>query len=41
MKCAGRASGRRFLEVLPDGSRKPFMIWRSFRGWFADDAGET
>ena len=33
--------GRRFLEVLPDGSRRPFMIWRSFRGWFADDAGET
>lgn len=27
---------RRVLEVLPDGTTKPYMIWRSCRGWFPD-----
>ncbi len=27
----------RVLEVLPDGTMKPFKIWRSFRGWYSDD----
>jgi len=24
-------------EVLPDGSTKPYMIWKPFRGWRPDD----
>ena len=37
-KCCSRykKQGRRFFEVLPDGSLRPYMIWRSFRGWFPD-----
>ena len=29
----------RVLEVLPDGTQNPFMIWNSFRGWRPDSAG--
>ena len=29
--------GRRFLEVLPDGTRRPHLVWRPFRGWRPDD----
>ena len=29
----------RVLEVLPDGTMKPYMVWRSFRGWYSDDTG--
>jgi hypothetical protein len=38
-QCGGRYDkvGRRFYEVLPDGSRKPYLIWRPFRDWFPDD----
>ena len=28
--------GRRMFEVLPDGTRKPHMIWKPFRGWYPD-----
>ena len=28
--------GRRVLEVLPDGTDKPYMVWRPFRGWCPD-----
>jgi hypothetical protein len=26
----------RVLEVLPDGTTRPYMIWRSCRGWYPD-----
>jgi hypothetical protein len=26
----------RVLEVLPDGTQRPYMIWKSFRGWRPD-----
>jgi hypothetical protein len=29
--------GRRFMEVLPDESLKPYMVWKPFCGWFPDD----
>lgn len=32
-----RMRGRRFYEVQPDGSVRPYMVWRPFRGWFPDD----
>jgi hypothetical protein len=28
--------GRRFMERLPDGTLKPYMVHRPFRGWFPD-----
>ena len=28
--------GRRFMERLPDGTFKPYMVHRPFRGWFPD-----
>ena len=28
--------GRRFMERLSDGTLKPYMVHRSFRGWFPD-----
>lgn len=28
--------GRRFLEVQADGSVRPYMIWKAFRGWFPE-----
>ncbi len=31
-----RKRGRHFYEVQPDGSLRPYMVWRSFRGWFPD-----
>ena len=31
-----RTEGR-VLEVLPDGTTKPYMVWRSFRGWYPED----
>jgi hypothetical protein len=31
-----RKRGRRFLEVQTDGSVRPYMIWKAFRGWFPD-----
>jgi hypothetical protein len=33
-----RKSGRRFLEALPDGSFRPYMIWKTFRGWFPEQS---
>lgn len=27
----------RVLEVLSDGTMKPYMVWRSFRGWYPDE----
>lgn len=31
-----RHRGRRFYEVQPDGSLRPYKVWRAFRGWFPD-----
>lgn len=31
-----RKRGRRFLEVQTDGSIRPYMIWKAFRGWFPE-----
>lgn len=31
----------RVLEVLPDGTMKPYMVWRSFRGWYPDETGKA
>jgi hypothetical protein len=31
-----RKRGRRFLEVQTDGSVRPHMIWKAFRGWFPE-----
>jgi len=31
-----RHRGRRFYEVQPDGSLRPYMVWRAFKGWFPD-----
>ena len=47
-----KGGGRRFLQRLPDGTLKPYMVHRPFRGWFpdadadcrpttADEGGET
>lgn len=32
-----RRDGRRFCEVLPDGSLRPYLVWRPFRGWYPDE----
>ncbi|MGD2175544.1 MAG: hypothetical protein PVJ27_09080 [Candidatus Brocadiaceae bacterium] len=32
--------GRRFMERLPDGTLKPYMVHRPFRGWFEDTSGD-
>ena len=29
-------AGRRFMERLPDGALKPYMVHRDYRGWMAD-----
>ncbi len=26
----------RVLEVLPDGTVEPYMVWKAFRGWYHD-----
>jgi len=31
-----RKAGSRFMERLPDGALKPYMMHRPFRGWFPD-----
>ena len=31
-----RDGGKRFLERLPDGTFRPYMVHRSLRGWFPD-----
>ncbi|MCE5238856.1 hypothetical protein LLH23_10235 [bacterium] len=28
--------GRRFMERLPNGTLRPYMIYRPYRGWFPD-----
>ena len=28
--------GRRFVEVVPDGSFRPYLIWSTVKGWSAD-----
>lgn len=33
-----RKRGQRFMEALPDGSLRPYMIWKAFRGWFPEVA---
>ena len=37
-RCDGRyrKKRRRFMELMPDGSLRPYMIWRPFRGWFPE-----
>jgi hypothetical protein len=29
----------RVAEVLPDGTERPHMVWKSFRGWRSDEGG--
>ena len=29
----------RVLEVLPDGTHTPYMVWKAFRGWRPDESG--
>lgn len=29
--------GRRFLEILPNGSQRPYMVRKAFCGWQRDD----
>jgi hypothetical protein len=29
--------GRRWVEILPDGTIGPFMIWRPLRGWTLEE----
>jgi hypothetical protein len=38
-KCGTRYQhvGRRFMEVLSDGSLQPYMAWKPFKGWFPDN----
>jgi len=31
-----RDAGRRFMERLPDGTLKPYMVHRDYRGWVTD-----
>ncbi len=31
-----RDAGRRFMERLPDGTLKPYMVHRDYRGWAPD-----
>jgi hypothetical protein len=33
-----RRRGKRFVVVNDDGTETPYLIWRPFRGWFADPA---
>lgn len=28
--------GRRFMQIMPDGTREPYMIWKPLRKWDAD-----
>jgi hypothetical protein len=32
-----RKVGRRFVEVAPDGSIRPYLIWSRTWGWIDDD----
>lgn len=32
-----RKVGRRFVEVAPDGSTRPYLIWSRMRGWIDDE----
>lgn len=32
--------GKRFMERLPDGTLRPYMRFRPYRGWFPDDEGD-
>lgn len=29
--------GRRWVEILPDGSVRPYVIWKAFKGWLPDE----
>ena len=31
--------GKQVMEVLPDGTHKPYMVWKPFRGWYPDGEG--
>jgi hypothetical protein len=33
--------GRRFVEVTPDGSFKPYLIWSRVKGWCSDPQPNT
>jgi hypothetical protein len=33
--------GRRFVELAPDGSFKPYLIWRRLKGWCPDPQPEA
>ena len=42
-KCGDRydrkRTDRRFMQVTETGEKKPYMVWRSFRGWLPDEQG--
>ena len=33
--------GRRFVELAPDGSFKPYLIWSRLKGWCPDSQAEA
>ena len=34
-RCGGtyKKVGRRFVEVGPDGTHRPYLVWRPIEGW--------
>lgn len=36
-----RRRGRRFVIVNDDGKETPYLVWRPFRGWYADGAAKA
>ena len=39
-RCGGcyRRHGKRFVVVNDDGTERPYLVWRPFRGWSPDDS---
>ena len=33
--------GRRFVEVAPDGSFRPYLVWSTIKGWSADKESQV
>jgi hypothetical protein len=36
-----RKVGRRFVEIAPDGSIRPYLIWSRVKGWIADEGSQV
>jgi hypothetical protein len=30
--------GKRFVAVRDDGEESPYLVWKPFRGWYADES---